>query len=224
MRRLLSGFGLLANVFLLGGCVTTAMQGYADREAPSKPIRQIATFVSAPGNLAAQIQSSITDEARKRGIGAQDALLIFPPTRSYSNAEIQTGLRRGGVDALLVINVGDTGVMQQYAGTIFQSQTAGTFSGSGTTTQFGNVATTNFDGSMNSRTMGTATPVYRYRRQTDFNARLVDAATGRNLWVGSGQTQAGGLLFVSDSTSASNSISTLFKDLDAKGLLGRSES
>jgi hypothetical protein len=219
MRFYLRAIALVGFAYGLAGCVTTSMQGYADREAPVKPIRQIATFVSAPGNLGVQIQTSAAEEARKRGVVSQDALGIFPPTRTYTNAEIQSGLAQNHIDALLIINVGDTGVTRQYAGTVIQSTTSGGFSGTGTTTQFGNIANTNFSGTMNSSTFGTATPVYRYQRQTNFNARLVDAVTGRNLWVGSGQTQAGGSLFVGDGTSASSSISALFNDLQTKGII-----
>ena len=41
-----------------------------------------------------RIQHSVAEEAHKRGIAAEDALNLFPPTRTYSNAEVQKGLAR----------------------------------------------------------------------------------------------------------------------------------
>jgi len=73
----------------------------------------------------ANMQVSIAEEARKRGLVAQDALLLFPPTRTYTNAEVRQGLASDGVDGVLVVNVADTGVLQQYAGTILTGQYSG---------------------------------------------------------------------------------------------------
>ena len=74
--------------------------------------------------------------------------------------------------------------------------------------------------------MGSATPTYRYSRQTAFSARLIDPKSTRNLWIGNGQVNAGGgkgligRLIVSDGVSSSNSISAIFEDLQKKGLIG----
>lgn len=208
-------------VFALGlsGCVTTSMQGYADRDLPGKPVQRIAAYVSAPATLANTIESSIAEEARKHGIVAEDALLLFPPTRTYSNSEIQHGLAKDHIDAVLTINAGDTGVMRQYAGTIFQSQSSGNFSTSGMATSFGNLSTISLNGTSYGRTTTIATPTYRYSRQTTFTARLTDARSGRTLWVGNGRVRAGGLLFVGDGTSATNAMSAVFEDLQHKGLI-----
>src|SRR5262245_42896206 len=95
----------------LSACVTTSMQGYADRELPARPVSRIVAYVAGPGPLVSSIQSSIRSEATKRGIEAADALLLFPPTRTYTDAEIRKGLAAHGIDGVLTINVGDTGVM-----------------------------------------------------------------------------------------------------------------
>jgi hypothetical protein len=68
----------------------------------------------------------------------------------------------------------------------------------------------------------TATSMYQYRRQANFSARLLEPSTGRNLWVGNGQVNAGGLLFVGDGASSSSSVASIFDDLQAKGILGPS--
>jgi hypothetical protein len=211
---------LIAAAIGLSGCITTSMQGYADRELPAKPISRMIAYVAGPGPLVSSIQTSVNEEARKRGLVAEDALELFPPTRTYTNAEIRQGLASDGIDGVLVINVGDTGVLQQYAGTILSGQYSGTSSASGTINSFGNVSTVSLNGTSSGAMTATATPVYRYRRQTMFTARLIEPTTARNLWVGNGQVRAGGLLFVSDGASASSSVAAIFDDLQQKRIIG----
>jgi hypothetical protein len=89
----------------LSACVTTSMQGYADRGLPARPVSRIVAYVTGPGTLVTSIQSNIRDEAAKRGIEADDALLLFPPTRTYTDAEIRKGLAARGIDGVLILNV-----------------------------------------------------------------------------------------------------------------------
>jgi hypothetical protein len=215
-----TAFLLSVSAVLLSGCITTSMQGYTDRQLPTRPVQHMVAYVAAPGPLAANILASITDEARKRGIVAEDALTIFPPTRTYNDAEVRQGLAAQGVDGVLVINVGDTGVMKEYAGTVFYSQYSGSSMASGTATSFGNMTSASISGTSRGTMTASAAPTYRYSRQTNFNARLLEPATGRNLWVGSGQVNAGGLLFVGNNMSAANSVTAIFDDLQKKGIIG----
>jgi hypothetical protein len=213
---------IAAAAISLSGCITTAMQGYADRELPAKPVSRIIAYVAGPTALVTSIQANVSDEARKRGLTAEDALSLFPPTRTYTNAEIQRGLASDGIDGVLVINVGDTGVLQQYAGTILSGQYSGSSNASGTISTFGNVSNVSLNGTSSGTMVATATPVYRYRRQTAFTARLLEPVTGRNLWVGNGQVNSGGLLFVGDGANASSSVAAIFDDLQRKGVIGPS--
>ena len=50
----------------LAGCLTTSMQGYADRELPAKPVSRIIAYFAGPGPLASSIQASVAEEAAKR--------------------------------------------------------------------------------------------------------------------------------------------------------------
>jgi hypothetical protein len=206
----------------LSACLTTSMQGYADRELPAKPVSRLVAYVAGPGPLVASIQTSISEEAKKCGVAAEDALELFPPTRTYSNDEIRKGLNANSIDGVLLINVGDTGVLQQYAGTILTGQYSGSSSASGTINNFGSASTISMIGVSSGTMTATATPVYRYKRQTTFTARLLDPATARNLWVGNGQVNAGGLLFVGDGASATSSVAAIFDDLQRKGIVGPS--
>jgi len=205
---------------VLSGCITTSMQGYADRDLPARPIQRVAAYVVAPTALASSFQSSIAEEAAKRGVGAEDAYALLPPTRTYTDTEIRKVLADNGVDAVLIINVGDTGVIKEYAGTFFQGQYSGSTDTSGTVTRNGNFSNVSLAGNSSGTMTGTSTPMQRYSRQTMFKARLVDPRTARNLWVGSGEVSAGGRLFVGNGSSASSSVCAIFDDLRSKKIIG----
>ncbi|WGD51609.1 hypothetical protein QA641_40335 [Bradyrhizobium sp. CB1650] len=219
MRRF-AFVSLCSVAVLLSGCITTAMQGYADRDLPPRPIQRIATYVVAPTALASSFQSSIAEEATKRGIAAEDAYALLPPTRTYNDAEIRKILAESAIDAVLIINVGDTGVVKEYAGTFFQGQYSSSTDVGGTVTRNGNFSNVSLAATTSGTMTGTATPMHRYSRQTVFKARLVDPATTRNFWVGSGEVSAGGRLFVGNGSSASSSVSAIFDDLRSKKIIG----
>jgi hypothetical protein len=200
------------------------MQGYADSTPPARPVTRIAAMVAAPVGLRADIQRSVIDAAANHGVAAVDALSILPPTRTYSDAEIRAQLKSKGVDGVLLLTVGDSGVQREYAGTIFQSQSFGTYNGQGNVNTFGNTSNVALSGTYSGSSIGTAPPIHRYSRTTQFTAKLLDAETGRTLWVGGGQVNAGGLLFVGNGTSAASSTSAIFDDLAAKGLIARTTS
>jgi hypothetical protein len=215
----------IVGALLLAECTNTTVQGYADRNLPSNGVRHIAAYVAAPTPLASSMETSIAEEARKRGILAEDAFNILPPTRTYTDVEVRKALAERGVDGVLVITVADSGVVSEYAGTIFSSHYEGMASADGTITRMGNISNVSVSGSATRASFGTATPTYRYSRKTDFTARLVEPASGRNLWVGNGEvsTEGGkgllGRLTVTDSASSSHAINAVFDDLQKKGLI-----
>ena len=205
------------------GCVSTSMQGYADLEPPAHPIQHIA--VIAPPALI----SALAREASKRSIVVEDANVILPPTRQYDEPTIRKAMSSHGVDGVLVVNViGDTGVQQRYAGTIANTSYSGTSSYSGTYSGnamvMGNMiygsGMTSGTGISSGTATTTSTPVYHYSRAVAFEARLSDPQTSRKFWVGSGQTKSGGSLFMGDATSAADAASSIFNDLQTKGLIG----
>jgi hypothetical protein len=145
----------------------------------------------------------------------EDANVILPPTRQYDEPTIRKAMTSHGVDGVLVVNViGDTGAQQQYAGTIANTSYSGTSSGNAMV--MGNMI---YAGMSSGTATTTSTPVYHYSRAVAFEARLSDPQTSRKFWVGKGQTQAGGSLFMGDGTSAADAASTIFKDRQSKGLI-----
>jgi hypothetical protein len=211
--RTLGAAIVAAYAAVLTGCVTTSMQGYADLDRPARPVEHIAV-VAPPALIAA-----LAAESGKHGLLVEDGNVIVPPTRQYKDAEIRQLLTTRGIDGVLVVSVtGDTGVQQHYVGTIFSGNYSGTSSGNAVLT--GNVisATSTSSGTMSA----TAVPMHRYSRTVAFQARLSEPKSGRNLWVGGGQTRAGGALFMGDTTSARDAASAILNDLQEKGLIGAS--
>jgi hypothetical protein len=204
----------------LAGCITTSMQGYADRELPARPVQRIAAYVIAQPAMASSFQSNIVEQAIKHGIVAEDALLLLPPTRIYSDADIRKVLKERSIDAVLVINVGDGGVVKEYAGTFFQGSYSGSTDTSGTTiSRAGNIADVSLSGTSSGTMTGSSTPIHTYSRRTSFTARLIEPGRARNLWVGSGEVSAGGKLFVGNGANASSSVTAIFDDLQAKRII-----
>ncbi len=204
--------------FAVGGCVTTSMQGYADKDLPSQPIAHVAALIVAPLPLAQSMQASLAAEGAKANVVIDDALTLFPPTRQYADAEIKGELKDRGIDGVLIVNVGDTGVMQQYVGTVLSGSYSGSTLGSATVNTYGGMSTASYQGVSTGSYFGSATPIYRQSRQTTFSAKLVEPATGRTLWVGNGQIDANGKLFVGADTSAAKAAEAIFTDWRTKGL------
>jgi hypothetical protein len=194
------------------------MQGYADRDLPDHSISHVAALVTAPLPLAQSLQADLTAEAAKANITIEDALTIFPPTRQYANEEIKRELKDRGIDGVLVVSIGDTGVMQRYAGTILSGSYSGSVVGTGTVNNYGGFSTASYSAMSSGIVQGSAVPVYRQSRQTTFSATLVDPATGRNLWVGKGEIDASGKLFVGTETGAAKTAQAILSDWQAKGI------
>ena len=80
MRLDLTAVAALA--FAVSGCVTTSMQGYADKVPPSQPIGHVAALVTAPLPLAQSMQASLVEakievvQVREQFLAAQERLKV----------------------------------------------------------------------------------------------------------------------------------------------------
>jgi hypothetical protein len=100
------------------------------------------------------MQEGVAEQARRHAVLAEDALTILPPTRRYTDAEVRKALAERGVDGVLLITVADTGVVSQYAGTIFQASCSGTTAATGTVMPMGNGATVKMNGMAQGEAVG----------------------------------------------------------------------
>jgi hypothetical protein len=78
-------------------------------------------------------------EQARRAVLAEDAVTILPPATRYTDPEVRNALAEPGVDGVLLITVADTGVVSQYAGTIFQASYRGPTAAAGSVSQWGTV-------------------------------------------------------------------------------------
>jgi hypothetical protein len=215
MRRVAS----LVSAFLLVGCIQTKMEGYADRDLPARPLSHMVAYVSAPVSISNEIQASLASQASTHGLVSENALAIFPPTRAYSEQEIKRELLARGVDGVLLINVGDTGVLKEYTGTVFSGTFGGAYQRDSQWVRTGNTGTISTQGTYAGGWSGSSQPEYMAHRSTRFVAKLIEPSSNRILWTGEGQVRASGLLFVGDQAGATSTSAAIFNDLQAKGLL-----
>jgi hypothetical protein len=180
----------------LSGCLTSEI-GDADRMVPPRQLNRLLAYVAGPGAVASNLQMNISTEARRRGLVADNALALFPPTRSYTDADIRQTLAARGVDGVLIINVGDASVPPQYAGTILQGRST-----------------------VSSATASAVNSVNGYPRATTFTARLIEPGASRNLWDGFGHVETGGIFTADDGSGAASAVAAIFDELQEKGIVG----
>jgi hypothetical protein len=113
------GAQCLLFVALLCGCTQTTIEGYADRPVTARTLSHIVAYVAGPAALANEAQRGLTAEAGRHGVTLDNAFYILPPTRAYADADIKRELATRGVDGVLLIRIGRTGIIREYAGTLF---------------------------------------------------------------------------------------------------------
>jgi hypothetical protein len=118
---MLRGATYLLSAALLGACTQTAIEGYADRPPSARPLSHIVAYVSGPVAIVNEAQASLTTAAEKHGVILDNAFYVLPPTRPYSDADIRRDLAAHGVDGLLLIKIGKSVTIREYAGTLLAS-------------------------------------------------------------------------------------------------------
>src|SRR5947207_11156711 len=111
----------LLSIALLCSCTQTTIEGSADREIRSRAVTHLVTYISGPISISNETQASLTAQAAKHGVILDSVFYLFPPTHSYSQQEIKRELASRGVDGVLLIKVGNTRVIKEYAGTLLAS-------------------------------------------------------------------------------------------------------
>jgi hypothetical protein len=185
----------------LSACALASLQREGNPAAPARQVSRLVAYVTGPDALVASFQANIAVEAARRGLAADNAVLLFPPTHNYADSEIRQNLAVRSIDSVLIINVGGIGVQREYAGTIFQGR-------SRVAPGAGEAAVASVNG---------------YPRETGFSATLVDGATGGKLWEGVGQVPATSFFSFGGGPPVSELVAVLFDDLQAKGIIGPSE-
>jgi hypothetical protein len=118
------------------------------------------------------MQASLASEAAKLHVIVDDAQAIVPPSRQYDDAEIKHDLKERGVDAILVVNIGDSGIEEHYVGTVLSGGFSGVESGTGTVNSYGGISTISYGGTVSGNSYAVASPIYRATVRRRFQPRL----------------------------------------------------
>ncbi|OOZ68818.1 hypothetical protein [Solemya velum gill symbiont] len=199
---------IFAFATVLQGCVSSEVRDYSATPTPSYQVGKVLVQVSSPDlGLQQETENAFAKELNSRGVSTVLGNYVLPPLREYSEKEIEKKIKDHGIDNIIAISVGGSAFDSSVS--FYQAQSYTT----GTVRSFGNTAY----GSANTYT--TMTPIRRVSRSTVSNAMLYEAKSGNPIWAGQAETQAGGLLFMADSTTA-NSLTTQFiAALEARGFV-----
>ena len=195
------------------GCVSTSVQGYTDPRYNTFTARKI--LVGGSGmNLAAEdlVEVSFKEKLNPIDVQVTGFRSIFPPTRNYTPEEFKKMLKASGFDSLLVVALVDDQTSTEIAG--YRSSTTGNVYG---TYQSHGYGSGTYSGTGTASTTTHANK--RYKRKTQTRATLYDIETGNIVWVGDTFTQAGGSLYMGDSTTVNSTVEEIINELVARGHL-----
>jgi hypothetical protein len=191
-------FLLLFATVSLGGCVTTQVKGYTDRDYNHYKVERV--VVRAPNTdfaFAELLEQSMVRELINNGVRAASFLDMFPPTRQWTNDEVNLELRQQRINTIMYINLGSSESHSQTIGYI----------NSGTASVYGNTATYS----------GHSTAVTTFHRYTSTRVKIYEVASGRTVWVGDSTTRAGGLLYMDDETQTESMAEETIASLKSNG-------
>ncbi len=195
-------YSVLLFSILISGCVSTQVISYSDPDFVNYKIRKVAV----QGNktqFSHVLQSKLIEALKKRGVQAVLVNRIAPPTRRYALGEVARRLKAVGYEVILDVRLTDADRQTRYLGT-YNTFNAYSFGGS-------------TYGYMSSIPM-TQTTAY-----TKVDARLFEAGTGKNIWIGSFTTQANDALTANIGAMSDNMVQSIIKDLAAKGHLDKGD-
>lgn len=166
---------VLASVILviLSGCAITRITSIRDPEFASVSYQKI--LVVAPFydiELRQNTEKAFQEEFSQRGINVLTAMQILPPTRNYSDAELEELLDRYEIDAILVVALADYWESKTYV------PESSTTKGKVSVSPFGNSLYYN---SATSKSGG----YYISKPKVKFECRLFDVKTGKVSWMAS---------------------------------------
>lgn len=168
---------------LLAGCAITSMTSVRDPAFQSRAFRRI--VVVAPFTdleKKANAENSFVAALQARGAQAMPAMTVLPPTRDYSNEDINAALQASGANGVLFVTLTDASVFSTYV----PGSTTTTGTGYGTATSHGGTTT----GTVNWTATTRQNPGYYINKpRVRFEVRLVDVATGSTAWLGTSLTR-----------------------------------
>ncbi len=111
MRQLLFGLSLLT----FFGCASTNMTSFTDPAFKGSTFHHL-LVIARSNNLSTRLwlESNLVQEFTENRIPAKEGILLFPPTRTFTDEQMRDSLLLHRFDAYIVIDVGETGVESIY--------------------------------------------------------------------------------------------------------------
>ena len=176
---------------LVAGCATTQITSVRDpqfREVNYKRIIVWAPFTDL--NKRADAENAFAVELKLRGVDAATAFAVFPPTRTYSNDDINAGLAKDEVNGVLELSMTDFSVETTYVPGKSTTTGSADVSGNSTGTLYGNSYSGYSSGTVNWTQTTRQDPGYYINKpNVAFEVRLIDVATGGTAWLATSKTR-----------------------------------
>jgi len=191
--------------FISYGCVTSNIQDYSFQrtitsgETGKVTLKRIAIRVDSQSDigLAQESQKELLEQLLPYGVEIVLWNDLMPPLRQYELREIFQIMQANRLDGFLRIRFG-TGVYDERI--------------------TGSVTHTHSDTYSSSSTV---TPLREFNRDTNSQATLFSSKDGSILWKANGETNAGGLLFMSDKSTASSVVGEYISALEKRGFISQ---
>lgn len=195
--RFLTLFLAFAVFFSLSAFRHTDVEGHTDPDFRGYTFRTVVVHLpNATLDFEQIVVERLGKELRKRGIRMVLHENLFAPTREWDEATSAAVYREQGIDAGLVITIGNSGSGSTPGMMMFNAST----SASGFTT-------------------GTISQGTMLNDYASFSIALIDTESRRTAWVGELDTRAGGLLFVGSKKTAKSLVNGLLRELEEAGHL-----
>jgi len=191
--------------FLLGGCVISKVKDYSFQpiitsgETSGFTLKRIAIRVDSKSDIgvAQEAQKELLEQLLPYGVEIVLWNDMMPPVRKYELREKLQIMQANRLDGFLRIRVGEGVYEEEIIGFVDNRNTYG--SGS------------------------VITPLKRFKRDTNSQATLFSSKDGSILWKANSETNAGGLLFMSDNSTLSSMVSEYISALEKRGFLVKPE-
>jgi hypothetical protein len=171
-----------------------------------QPKKVVVMVVGGSHEVTSEILERVTAQLAKKGIEAFPARSLFPPTRTWTEADQAAIYEKNEIDSGLIVTVGAS------ASQIIPIATQ-TY---GSANVFGNV---NSSGSFNAQGTSSSTSynIMAAKSKAEFSAVLLDIKKNRTAWYADVLVKASGTLFVSEKGDAKGVVNGILEGLEDDG-------
>lgn len=167
-------------VFLLSSCASTKTTSYTDPDFTGKKYSKVCVYADVEDLESKQIlERNIAESLQKQGIEAIKGADLFPPTRDWSDDQIQSKLLEKNADAYLLVKITDKSVKEEF------------HPGTSTSTTTGEVKKVKGKEIYKETTTTTNNSSTSRQFFSSFKTTLIDVKTNRIAWTATSQSESG---------------------------------